>query len=278
MFSDRNKSSSPVFGPFQPRRAFEREPVPGYDATGRFIRVDESSSPAQKNPNPELESALDAAKRSVKSFDESGYKLSSKFLRHYMEGSGKPVRIESGDLENSHAYREGMEYNNRRFEDSITKGYVDGDARNPDKKSRFKDQILQLRDGETIDLDNPDVQGAGDAWDRDISRNYSILRNPDAGFAMGAVKLKSLGNLQATRNGNRVDIEGSVYHTLVDKYDFNNDTYIDKKLLKKYRTLNEQGDAKPFTVYGSKSQRVRGALEIRDGKIRDSKFQWENAD
>lgn len=102
------------------------------------------------------------------------------------------------------------------------------------------------------------------------------MKDPDYARALGAAKLRSLGELQATRKGNKVEITGEVYHTVRDTYDFNDDTFVDQTLFKNERTLAENGYAKPFEVYGHKPQKVTGTLEIKNGNITNPKFRWDD--
>lgn len=109
-----------------------------------------------------------------------------------------------------------------------------------------------LRKKETIKLQNPKIKNAGDYWDVDISREYFVLTDPDYGRALGAVKLRSVRNLRATRIGSEVRITGDINHNINDTYDFNDDTLFDKKAFKNYRLLAKKGYAKPFKVSGRK--------------------------
>lgn len=102
----------------------------------------------------------------------------------------------------------------------------------------------------------------------------SLITDPDHARAIGAVKLQSLGNLQATRKGEKVEITGKIYHTIKDTYDFNKDTFLDKTILKPYRILAEKGYAKVFQVYGAVPQAVRGTVEIKNGQIINPQFKW----
>jgi len=239
--------------------------------------------PQQKPITPAVKKALEETRRNLKSFDENQYRLSSKFLRHYLGGSGQALKISSKEIEDSDLYKRAIKTNQRRFEDSITKGVVD--AKFKDGKfvqkiegipSDFKDRILKLKNGQTIILDNSKALSADDVWDKYIKRSESYVYDPDYALALGAVKLKSLGNLRATRKGNKVEITGEVYHTLKDRYDFNDDTLVDKALFKNHRLLAKEGYAKPFEVYGSTSRSVSGSLEIKNGRITNPEFKWKD--
>lgn len=84
-----------------------------------------------------------------------------------------------------------------------------------------------------------------------------------------------MGNLQATRKGDTIKVEGEVYHTLKDKYDFNDDTYVDKVLLGDYRDLEKAEIAKSFSVYGATMQKIEGTIQVKNGRITGSDFKWE---
>lgn len=260
----------------------KKQEKPQTDATGRMIRIDNKAQTPKPTP-PKIKEALSNAQDTLKKYEQRGYKLSPKFLQHYLDGSGEAVKITPEDIENSSLFSKGIETNQKRFEDSITRGLVDRTLREgkfvqkiEGTPSPFKDQILKLKDGQTIALENPRVKNAGDAWDVDIKRWKSALNDPDHARALGAVKLRSLGDLQATRKGDKVEITGEVYHTVMDTYDFNDDTSFDRKKFKDYRLLAEKGYAKPFQVYGHKPQKVTGTLEIKNGQIANPKFKWND--
>ncbi len=154
--------------------------------------------------------------------------------------------------------------NKKRFEDSMVKGEVNG------LKHPFKDQILRLRDGESIVLKNPAVDGGVDYWDQDIGATEG-LRNfdEDQGLGIGRVKFRSTGSLKATRKGDKVLVDGLVDHRFNDVYDYNKD---DKVL----GALRYIPGSKPFKIYGSKLEKLNGEVSLERGTIEDHKFQWNS--
>jgi hypothetical protein len=151
----------------------------------------------------------------------------------------------------------------------MTKGKVDNRAHD------FKNKILNLKNGESVVLNNKQSPGGGDYWDRDIKRTDS-LKKGDVDFfaALGNVKLRSTGSFKATREGNKVYIEGVVDNSLRDKYNFNEGDI----LFKPWANEEKQGRAKSYGIKGSKLQKVKGTLEINNGTIHNSKFEWEDMD
>jgi len=268
-----------IFRQYLLAQAEKKEPA---DKPAEPSRANTPPKPERKPPNPVLSAALKKAEKDLKIFDKKDYKLSSKFLRHYLAGSGHPLTLSVRDIESAKLYRKAIRTNQKRFEESMTKGLVDEkfishkEGARTGTTSLMKKQILKLKDGETMRLDNPEVKGTSDFWDRDIGRIESVLNDPDHGRALGAVKLRSLGDLQATRTGDKIEITGVVNHEIRDTYDFNDDTLFDKKAFERYRLLAEEGNAKPFQVYGRKPQKIKGVLEIKNGRIISSEFEWEN--
>jgi len=259
-----------------------------YDATGRMIRPK-----TQEKKSVQLKAAEKEARTSLEFFKRNDRKLSAKFLNHYLNGSGKPLKMTAEEINNSPRLSDAVAQNNRRFEDSITKGLVDPKLRDgkffhrvEGTPSPFKNMIENMKDGETIDLVNRNAdssaQPARDFWDNDLTPNplLSVIpgldKDPDQTLSTGSVKVRSLGNLQATRKGNKVKITGDVFHTLIDRYDFDLETPIEQLNFKNEKLLATEGKAKPFFVTGVKPQQVQGVLTLEKGRIKDWKFKWIN--
>ncbi|MCB9988397.1 MAG: peptidoglycan-binding protein [Rhodospirillales bacterium] len=274
--------------PEKRQETFPNKPAE-YDATGRMVKTESKKSainplkPQNPSLNPKAQKALDDAQKKLEAYKKQ-YQLTPKLLEHYLGKSGEPVTLSEKDIDSARLYKKAIQTNQKRFEDSMVKGVVDrtyewhGNVASGNKgvTSTFKDQILNLKDGETIMLDNPKIKNAGDSWDRDIGRWNSTLNDPEQGFALGAVKIRSLGNLKAKRTGNKIEITGDVDHRINDTYDFNDDTLFDRNVFEGYRLLAKEGLARPFEVHGSKKQKVTGTLEIKNGRITNPQFKWED--
>ncbi|MBI1301977.1 MAG: hypothetical protein GC137_10050 [Alphaproteobacteria bacterium] len=286
-----------------PAAAAFGQPAQNVDATGRQLREIEIPRPdrkqqidtfAPKQKSIKIREAEEEARNSLEFFERNDRKLSAKFLKHYLDGSGEPLKITAEEIDNSPRLSDAITQNNKRFEDSITKGLVDPKFRDGKfiqrvkgtTPSPFKDQILQLKDGETIDLVKNEAgsspQSAGDVWDKDLTPNplLSVIpgldKDPDQTLSTGSVKVRSLGNLQATRKGNKVEITGDVFHTLIDRYDFDLETSSEKLNFKNEKLLATEGNAKPFQVTGVKPQKVQAVLTLDQSRIKDWNFKWTN--
>lgn len=76
--------------------------------------------------------------------------------------------------------------------------------------------------------------------------------------------------------GDIVEITGKVHHEIKDTYDFNEGELYDNIAFEKYRLLATKGYAKPFKVYGLKPQKMKGTMEIKNGRIVNAQFKWED--
>lgn len=185
---------------------------------------------------------------------------------HYEEGSGRPLIYSPYRLDKRPVYKDAMETNKKRFEDSIVKGIVDG------KSHPFKDEILSLKDGETIMLNKKGILGGGDYWDKDMDRLDGVFHgDTKQSLADGSAKLRSTGTVRATRKGNMVYLDGVVDHQVNDVYDFNKDDHE----YSYYRKKAETGKAKPYGTHASKLERLKGRILVQGGKIAGYKFDWE---
>jgi hypothetical protein len=210
----------------------------------------------------------DATGRVMRTWDKKRETAGSADLfAHYWSGSGRPLKYEPQEMDASLMYAQAMKDNQKRFEDSMSKA-----NKNPHP---FHSQILSLKDGETKFLNNPHSLGNGDYWDRDIGPNEGALHGDvRQSLATGSIKLRSNGSFKAIRNGNAVDIDGVVDHTLKDVYDFNDGNI----LLSPFRKMSSEGNAKPFSIYGSKLEKLKGRLQIENGRITQRNFEWTAVD
>lgn len=85
-----------------------------------------------------------------------------------------------------------------------------------------------------------------------------------------------MGDFKATRTGNKITITGDVDHRINDIYDFNDDTFVDRLLFGNHRLLAQEGYATPFSVSGSKKQTLTGMMEIKNGRLINPEFRWQD--
>lgn len=200
------------------------------------------------------------------------------YLEHYLGGSGAEMTIPPEDMDKSGSLKDAMKTNRNRFEESMTKGGVtkkDGSFHS----HPFKEQIINMKDGETKTLEAPNSKGNDkadkniDTWDRDIKPGEHLLKfDPRKELGLGHVKVKSEGKFEATRTGDIVEIRGKVDHKVKDRYDFS-----ENFMFGYFKNKETEGEAKSFDIKGKKSDKVHGNIKIENGDIKDANFKWDDA-
>lgn len=209
----------------------------------------------------------------AKAGDAVGLDQSSRYLKHFLDGSGKDIVVPRDEARKDPFISESEEKNRKRFENETFLGKTNNDELN--------EKVRSIKDGETIDLD--------DKWDRELSfgtidqpgytDEFERVLEPDRLLALGSLDFKSKVNAKATRDGDVVRIEGTVTHNGDDKYDFkdNNESFGAYE-------LQQSGRGKPFLVQQNWQQRVSGTVKIlgKDSSGRlilgKPQFKWEDID
>ncbi len=97
-------------------RSWEDSPKPG-DAPG--CRCWAEAAPAGYDAQPATGTALDSAYKKLQEFERDGLILSAKLLRHYLGKSGTPVKLTVEEIDSTPVFKDAMEINRKRFEESI---------------------------------------------------------------------------------------------------------------------------------------------------------------
>ena len=190
-----------------------------------------------------------AAQEQLNRFKERGLTMPTRFLTHYLGGTGEDLILSEEQIATSQTYRDAMQENRRRVSDSIIKGEVNG------QQHEFKEMITSMEDGETITLNKLGLDDGGDYWDRDIkARNVKNILgldpDPEQTLSTGSVKIRTHANLSAERDGDLVTISGELRHTINDRYDFNSENLFEEEMFDVFVEVEEHGGAKSFDVKG----------------------------
>ncbi len=232
-------------------------------------------------PKPDIakkytEKQKEFIKKELDSFEKDAMPQSKKAFEHYAYGDGGRITMSSKEMEASKRLQDAMAKNRKMFEQSITQQIVDN------RDNPLYHQIVNLKDGEKVDLSrNKQYLPADEVWDRDIKANKFLVKfrsidpDPDQTNSTGSVKLRSLGNMTAERKGDTVIIKGNIDHTLIDRYDFNQDGISDRLAFRKHAELASNGEAKTFFQTGVKSEKISALVRINNGKIMSSIIDWE---
>ncbi len=199
---------------------------------------------------------------------------SVRFLDHFLDGNGEDITIHRDDAREDPFIRESEFKNQIRFEEQTLLANAEDE--------RINEPIRSLKDGETIKI--VDHWNADTNPDRDHPKDYAdFVRwqagEPDQYFSFGTRELTSTSDIQATRKGDKVHINGTVKHNANDRYDFADDDVS----LGAFE-LQEMGRGTPFNVVREWKQTVTGTVgivEVLDGGrlvLGNPQIRWEDMD
>lgn len=218
--------------------------------------------PARKPLSDRQKALLEIAQDRIKRFEKKGYELSKRFLVHYLDKSGTPIRLTSQEMD---MFKKNMLKNQKRFEESMVSDTVEGLPQD------FMKKMLTMKNGETTIFNS--------TWDSAIKTDWLKLKffPDDEQYSIGSVQIKSSGSFFVTRKGHLIEIEGTVKNIITDTYDFN-DQFPDNLFIKEFREMAEKDLAKPFKIIGTKIQTTKATLEIKEGKIiaKINAWKWED--
>lgn len=193
----------------------------------------------------DMEKSFQDVLNKLTSFRKHKFQLSSKLLQHYLGKTGEAVILDSNELNDSAVVRAAIDNNRTRFEDDFL-----GQIKIDDANS-FYQMVLALPDKGRINV--------SDYWDVDRQKtDFGVLMDTDFARSIGSGKIRSTGDFEVSRKGNIIVILGHVVHSIDDRYDFNDDTWIDRGLFDNERELAKKGYAKPFDIHWEKADIFRG--------------------
>jgi hypothetical protein len=235
----------------------------------------------QKDLNKKLdetEDLLNQVEGNLRDYGRLTAGESAKALRRYLDKTGGVVRFTPEYLRQFDAVKKPEARIQQHFVDWMTNPkvrketvYVDGLPRTlsvTSKWERIGDELLNLRDGETIERSS--------YWTAPF--DWSTLPGMDEldlwGVAGGA-QLRGDGNFRFTRRGDKIEFQGLVDHNYRDRYNFESGTEFRTLQLspptfqgEDARQLALHGRAKEFGLQSQWAQLATGTLQIApDGRI-----------
>ncbi len=229
-----------------------------FDATGRMIRPE--ADPRGFDEKEFLDKTENTFREFVKVGRRKGSNTAADFLEHYLDGSGAPKKVTRDEARKFQFIQNAEKTNQNRFEQG---SLVDLDK-------DFAKGLLTLSDGQTKDVK--------DHWDfnttrfkPDSLRNIVFTDGIDELISFGRTKVKSKGDFTATRKGNIITLDGKVTHNWDDTYDFDPMGFIGGA---GGAALAKSGRAKPFKFGAAWTQRVKGTVEIKAGRLLNPKLEW----
>ncbi len=201
-----------------------------------------------------------------------GLDQSSKYLKHFLDGSGKDIVVPRDEARKDPFILKSEETNQKRFENNTFLGKTG----NPE----FNEKLLSLKDGQSVDLkDNWDHALSYDKiGQKTYSEEISRITEPDRFLATGSLGFKSIVNAKAKRIGDTIHIKGEVIHKGDDEYNFEDDDSYGAY------EIQESGRGKPFIVRQNWKQHVEGTVKITDTDenghliLGKPNFKWQDQD
>lgn len=183
-----------------------------------------------------------------------------KNLERYLDGTGDAL-VFSRDEARSFGPVRDLEVRNRgHFEAREFRGKTnDGD---------YNDRIKNLKDGESLTYSRHN-DAKSDA--RNFLKQY-VGDETDFALAFGRTSMKSTADFTATRNGDKIAIEGTVRHEWKDTYDF----HAGQPGAAGAHLLERAGRARKFPVVAVWKQTFAGTVDIGNEGLSNPKIVWRD--
>ena len=195
------------------------------------------------------------AERDRRRGEDNGWELAISHLEHFLDGSGTTVVLTSEQVSQMPALVNAEQRGREKFGNTFTA---------TTNNTELNSTLLNLADGQSIKIT--------DFW----NSTTSLLDNRSGDYAaIGRSSVYSLGTFRATRNANRINIEGEAVHRLgtlskdqrtpADAYDFEAGQPGSFPAI----TLEDAGKAKRFDMTSEpRRQNVSAQVKIRsDGRL-----------
>lgn len=188
----------------------------------------------------------------------------SKNMKHYLDGSGKPMRF-TRDEARAFAPIRALEKKVREHFEKLE--FVGKTERN---LNNYNEQLKNLKDGESLSHSGENHANVGSSK----SALQYLGDDADFAFAFGRTNLRGDAKFTATRKGNTIHITGTMTLEWKDTYDFNDGEAISMAA----RRLEQERGAKPYNMGASWKQNFSGTVEIRSGVLSNPKITWTDTD
>lgn len=195
----------------------------------------------------------------VEDWKREGKIQASKNMKHYLDGSGKPMRFTRDEARAFKPIRALEQRVQRHFENLEFVGKTETNHVLNRKLKNLKDGQLFSGNGEN----NAEI-GPGK------SLKQYLVSETDFALAFGRTKLNSEADFTARREGNTIHIQGTATHTWADTYDFEKGEIGAAGALR----LEKEMGAKPFPMSAVWQQNFSGTVTTKNGVLSDPKFTW----
>lgn len=197
--------------------------------------------------------------RYVEGWKREGKTQASENMKHYLDGSGKPMRFTRDQARAFEPIRALEQRVQKHFENLEFVGKTE-------RNDHLNRQLKNLKDGKSISgngNNNAEI-GAGASFGQYLGNETDFV------LAFGRTKLNSEADFTAARQGNTIHIQGIVTHKWEDTYNFEKGQI---GAAGAHRLEKEMG-AKPFPMGAAWQQNFSGTVSIKNGVLSNPKITW----
>ncbi|ANQ51906.1 hypothetical protein MY04_4571 [Flammeovirga sp. MY04] len=196
---------------------------------------------------------------------EEGWEVGADFLDHFLGNTnrnmGETLNVPDSWIQQFPSYQKG-----------ITKNYnyvINGPSvfcKSCKDKGLVKFALSSnIKEGETIKYDKK--------WETLVE---SLFEGSELSYTLGAFTIVAISDIDLTRKGNTITLSGTIYQSVIDKYDFSpgkNLNVMSFALPDDYaHDLQKSGKAKDFEVRGGRLNiNISGTINLNDGQYNINK-------
>ena len=191
-----------------------------------------------------------------------------RLVDHYLTAKGSPFGLTRKEARGFAAVRAAEVENRRRVERSFV------ERLSPSGKGNdFYKAILSLPDGKgNVDIGKDRWQGAFN--DNASAERKLLMAEPDFRWSLGSLTVNAAVRAKASREGDKVVVDGVVEHWFSDEYDFREVFQVSEWA----KALEGAGRARTFDVGAGWEQRFTAIIEIVGGRPTIAEIHWADTD
>ena len=204
----------------------------------------------------------------ARGFRKDGLSLAPRLVDHYLTAKGSPFGLTRKEARGFAAVRAAEAENRRRVERSFVERLSPSGNDND-----FHKAITSLPDGKgNVDIGTDWWQVAFN--DEASAERELLMAEPDFKWSLGSLSVNAAVRAKASREGDRIVVNGVVEHWFSDEYDFREVIQASEWA----KALEGAGRARTFDVGAGWEQRFSAIIVIEDGRPTIEEFHWADTD
>ena len=202
----------------------------------------------------------------AQSWRARGRDRATRLLEKFLDGDDSPVVLSREEAREIEFVRIGEEENNRRFIENTFTGNTQNREITKCLRGLQEGEECVIEDGYDYERNKLDSLGLGLFYYMEEQLpGVELSEELDEILSFGSHEVKSTVIFTAKRNGDMIEIEGTITHDASDDYDFEKGT---PGHLVGARRLQEAGRATPYRIESIWRQKVQGRVRILRTKVK----------